>query len=90
VAKPTPIIAPSLARKAVSCIKKAAAGIEALSESDLAISMAVYTISSEVGLERSDVVEVLKTIAELPQHCLAEADEEDEKPRRRRRAKKKK
>ncbi len=89
-----PLIAPALVRKAVQCINRAAAGVKALAESELALGVVVYTLSTETDLSRSEIARVLEGIGKLPEHCLAgkEPEEEEKKaPRQRgRRAKKKK
>lgn len=88
----TPLIAPALAQQAVRCIKKAAAGVEALATSELALGMTVYTISNETSLSRADVAKVLEQITKLPENCLVSEEKEEEKTpkrkKRRRRAKK--
>jgi hypothetical protein len=74
----TPLIAPALAQKAARCIKKAAAGVESLADSELALAMTIHTVVEETGLDRKDVAKVLETIAELPKHCLCEPEEDIE------------
>lgn len=90
MARGTPLIAPALAQQAIRCIKKAAAGADALTTSDLALGMAVFTLSEELKMDRHDVRRVLEELVKLPEHCLVTEEVEEEKPRRRRRPGKKK
>jgi len=89
MAKGTPLIAPTLAQQTIRSIKKAADGASALTASDLAFSMAVFTLSEELKIDRDDVRRVLEELVKLPEHCLVTEKVEEEKPSRRGRSGKK-